>query len=104
VKIKLSSLVINTIAFVLGFLSLLSPFLFQWARESGGQSATFPMVITLIIILCLFIIFLDVQSSKLDAKMIAFLGTLIAINAGLRFLENAIPGPAGFSPTFLLII
>jgi energy-coupling factor transport system substrate-specific component len=36
--------------------------------------------------------------------MIAFLGVLIALNAGLRFLENAIPGPAGFSPTFFLII
>jgi energy-coupling factor transport system substrate-specific component len=36
--------------------------------------------------------------------MIAFLGVLIAINAAIRFLENAIPGPAGFSPTFFLII
>ncbi|MEA3327184.1 MAG: ECF transporter S component [Chloroflexota bacterium] len=36
--------------------------------------------------------------------MIAFLGVLIAINAGVRFLENAISGPAGFSPIFFLII
>jgi energy-coupling factor transport system substrate-specific component len=46
----------------------------------------------------------EAQSSIVDIKKIALLGVLVAINAGIRFLENAIPGPAGFSPTFFLII
>ena len=61
-------------------------------------------MVSVILVLCITLIFFDVQSSDLDSKMIAFLGVLIAINAGVRFLENAIPGPAGFSPTFFLII
>lgn len=54
--------------------------------------------------LCLLIILTEIQNSVLTNQLIALLGILIAINAGLRFLENAIPGPAGFSPVFLLII
>jgi len=50
------------------------------------------------------IIFIEIQSSILDSKIIAFLGIIIAMNAGLRFLENALPGPAAFSPIFFLII
>ena len=103
-KFRLSSLIINIAALLLGLASLLTPLVFPWGNGSGDVSTTMPLIISLIIIFCLIIIFLDIQSSVLDTKMIAFLGVVIAINAGLRFLENAIPGPAGFSPTFLLII
>ena len=40
----------------------------------------------------------------MDAKFVALLGVLVAINATLRFVETVIPGPAGFSPIFVLII
>ncbi len=88
----------------LGLISLLSPFIFQQARSPGNQAATYPVMVSLIIFLCLLIILFEAQSSTLDNKMIALLGVLIAINAGLRFIENAVPGPAGFSPVFFLII
>jgi len=100
-KNRLSGFFINIIILTLGFLSLLSPFIFPQARNS---SATFPIIVSLMIGLCLLIVFYEIQISILDSKIIAFLGVLIAINAGLRFLENAVPGPAGFSPTFFLII
>ena len=61
-------------------------------------------MVSLIIVLCVLIILLEAQSTILNTKLIAFLGILIALNAGLRFLETAIPGPAGFSPIFFLII
>lgn len=103
-KYRLTALLTNVIVFLLGLLSLLAPFIFPGSRALGTQGATFPIMVSIIIMLCLIIIVFEAQSSVLDSKMIAFLGVLIAINAGIRFLENAIPGPAGFSPTFFLII
>jgi len=103
-KYRLTALITDGVVFILGLISLLAPFIFPGSRVSGAQGATFPIMISIIIVLCLFIIIFEAQSSVLDSKMIAFLGVLIAINAGIRFLENAIPGPAGFSPTFFLII
>lgn len=100
-KNRLSGLITNLIIVSFGFLSLLSPFIFPQVRTSN---ATFPIIVSLMIVLCLLVVFYEIQISILDSKTIAFLGVLIAINAGLRFLENAIPGPAGFSPTFFLII
>ncbi len=103
-KRTLSGIFTNLIIFVLGFLSLAAPFVLPQARNSGAYNASFPIMISLIIGLCLIIVFYEIQTSIIDNKMIAFLGVLISINAAIRFLENAIPGPAGFSPTFFLII
>ena len=79
-KNTLTGIFTDIFVFLVGLSSLLAPFILPQARNT------------------------ETQSSVLDNKMIAFLGVLISINAGLRFLENAIPGPAGFSPTFFLII
>ena len=103
-KRPLTKLLVNLTVISLGVLSLLAPFLFEGARNSGYTNSAFPLTVSLILILCILLILFDVQTSLLDSKMIAFLGVLIAINAGVRFLENALPGPAGFSPTFFLII
>ena len=103
-KTTLTRVITDLIVFALGMLSLLAPFIFPQRNNFGSQTATFPIMVSLIIVLCLLIVLFESQSSVMDAKMIAFLGILIAINAGLRFLENAIPGPGGFSPTFFLII
>ncbi|MCB2203095.1 ECF transporter S component [bacterium] len=103
-KFRFQSLIVNIIVFTLEFLSLLAPFVLPQARNSGFSSTSFPIIVSLIIILCVLLTLFEIQSAGLDNKMIAFLGVLIALNAGLRFLENAIPGPAGFSPTFFLII
>ncbi len=101
---RLQSVMIDLFVFLLGFISLLAPFLFNEASYPGFSQSTFPIIVSLIILLCLMIIIFEAQSSFMDSKMIALLGVLIAINAGLRFLENAIPGPAGFSPIFFLVI
>jgi energy-coupling factor transport system substrate-specific component len=103
-KFRFQSLIVNIIVFTLGFLSLLAPFVLPQARNSGFSNTSFPIIVSLIIILCVLLTLFEIQSAGLDNKMVAFLGVLIALNAGLRFLENAIPGPAGFSPTFFLII
>jgi energy-coupling factor transport system substrate-specific component len=103
-KSRLIGILINILVFLLGLVSLLSPFIFPWAKNPNAQTATFPIIVSLIIILCVGIILFEAQSSIVDIKKIALLGVLVAINAGIRFLENAIPGPAGFSPTFFLVI
>jgi energy-coupling factor transport system substrate-specific component len=54
--------------------------------------------------LCFLALLLEAQSGATTAKAMALLGVLVAINAVLRFLEVAIPGPGGFSPIFFLII
>ena len=103
-KFRIQSLIVNSFVFLLGFLSLLAPFVVPQARDAGFSNTSFPVMVSLIIILCVLIILLEAQSTVLNTKLIAFLGILIALNAGLRFLETAIPGPAGFSPVFFLII
>ncbi len=94
----------DLIVFAMGFFSLIAPFIFPQLSSTDVQSAIFPTMVSLIIIICLIVMIFEAQSSLLDSKMIAFLAILIAINAGLRFLENAIPGPGGFSPAFFIII
>lgn len=103
-KSKAWGFLLDLVVFSLGLASLLISFIFPRVEGLSFTSANYPIVISLIILLSLLIIFYDTQSSTLDTKLIPFLGVLIAINAGIRFLENAIPGPAGFSPTFFLII
>ena len=103
-KFRIQSLLVNSFVFLLGFLSLLAPFVVPQARDASFSSTSFPVMVSLIIVLCVLIILLEAQSTILNTKLIAFLGILIALNAGLRFLETAIPGPAGFSPIFFLII
>jgi len=101
---RLLRLATDLIVIFLGLFSLTSPFFFTQARDIDNQAAAFPIMVSLIILLCLMIVIFEAQTSLLDSKMIAFLAVLTAINAGLRFLENAIPGPGGFSPIFFLII
>ncbi|MBW6464962.1 MAG: ECF transporter S component [Brevefilum sp.] len=104
IRYRLLGLLTDAFVFALGFFSLISPFILPQAMSLSSQTAAFPIMVSLIIMLCLLIMVFEAQSSLLDSKMIAFLAVLTAINAGLRFLENAIPGPGGFSPTFFLII
>ena len=101
---RLLRLGIDLLVVILGILSLALPFIFPQAGDPNNQAASFPIMISLIILISLLIAIFEAQSSLLDSKIIAFLAVLAAINAGLRFLENAIPGPGGFSPIFFLII
>ena len=103
-KHRLSSLLVDLTVLTLGILSLLAPFLFEGARDASFSSTAFPLMVSLILVLCILLVLFSTQAEGMDSKLIAFLGVLIAINAGIRFLENALPGPAGFSPTFFLII
>lgn len=71
------------------------------AMAHAGDSA---LMVTLLVGICFAVLLLEVQREAVGAKAIALLGVLVAINATLRFVEVAVPGPGGFSPIFPLIV
>ena len=70
-------------------------------QAHAGDSA---LMLTLLVGLCLAVLLLEAQSQGVSTKTVALLGVLVAVNATLRFVEVAIPGPGGFSPIFPLIV
>ncbi|MFC2043098.1 ECF transporter S component [Chloroflexota bacterium] len=92
----------------MGLILLIYPFLFpaitQKSTLDQARLTEMPLLLTLLLALCLVVLLYEVQGQAVDTKLIALLGILVAINSTLRFMEVAIPGPAGFSPIFFLII
>jgi len=87
-----------------GLLAFLYPFLLPQLAQAQEQTAATPLLTTLLVALCFVVLLLEVQGDAVNTKFIALLGVLVAINAVLRFVEVAIPGPGGFSPIFFLIV
>jgi energy-coupling factor transport system substrate-specific component len=91
-----------------GIVAFLYPFWLPALQQSpyqqqahAGDSA---LMLTVLVGLCLAVLLLEVQSQGVSTKTVALLGVLVAVNATLRFVEAAIPGPGGFSPIFPLIV
>ncbi len=93
-------------ASAVGVMAFLYPFFSLSADEqSSGLAASAhnqdaPFVLLLLVGLCLGAILANMQSRRMNSKMVAVLGVLTAMNAVLR----AAPGPAGFSLVFILPI
>jgi energy-coupling factor transport system substrate-specific component len=108
-KVRLASGLIFILVSLLGVGLFLYPFLApnlveQQAGGGAARSSELPLMLSLLVGFCLLVLLLEVQSQGIQTRFVALLGVLVAINAALRFLEVAIPGPAGFSPIFFLII
>lgn len=74
---------------------------------SGSTTARqndLPLMMAVLLALCLLVLIYEIQEWRLNNKLIALLGVLIAMNAILRFFEMALPVFGGFSPVFFLII
>jgi energy-coupling factor transport system substrate-specific component len=101
-------LVIYGLSSLIGLLAFLYPFLRPLIGSEGlnGQAGRLsPVLLSLFGGLAFLALLLEIQGeAAMDAKFVALLGILVAINATLRFMETAIPGPAGFSPIFFLIV
>lgn len=92
---------------LIGVTAFLYPFWMPTLQSSSGGLAhanDAPLLLTMLVGLAFVVLLLEVQSQSISAKTIALLGVLVAINAALRFVEVAIPGPGGFSPIFFLIV
>jgi energy-coupling factor transport system substrate-specific component len=107
---RLLSTSIYVLASLIGVTAFLYPFfmLTQQAAEAATQQmahgADSPLILALLIGLCLAALAVEAQGQAMNAKMIALLGVLVAINSALRFAESVIRGPGGFSLVFMLII
>lgn len=93
---------------LVGIVALLYPFFLpqdNLSNQPGLQrNADMPLMLTVLLSLSLLVLVYEVQSQAINARLIALLGVLVAINAALRFLDIAIPIPGGFSPIFFLIL
>ncbi len=96
------SLTIYGLSGGVGGLILLAPLLWpeRFARHPLGTAYE----MTLLLGVCSLALLLETQSELQHPQTLALLGILVAMNATLRFLETALPGPGGFSPVFFLII
>lgn len=97
---------IYAITSLIGLAAFLYPFWLPSITPAGmaAHSADAPLVLTALVGLCFVALLLEAQQGAANAKMIALLGVLVAINSLLRLAEVALPGPGGFSPIFFLII
>ena len=91
---------IGVVAFVYPFLVPSLP----GAAVGQVHTTDAPLMLTVLVGLCFIVLLLEVQGQAVNAKFVALLGILVSINAVLRFLEVAIPGPGGISPIFFLIL
>lgn len=107
-EIKPISLLLYILIALAGFILLLYPFLLPSIIQGNSSDLSgvikTPILIVFLLSLCLLAMLYEVQGQVMSTKVVALLGVLVAINATLRFVENAIPGPGGFSPVFFLII
>lgn len=106
------SFAIYALAALVGLIAFLYPLFIGGLIQSRGIEsspadgiASNPSILTLLLLVIgLVALVVEVQGQAINTKVLAALGILVAIGAVLRFLETAIPGPAGFSPIFVPII
>jgi energy-coupling factor transport system substrate-specific component len=91
------------LASLLGVWAFIYPFFFPPERgnfmaQAHGEDA--PLLFVLLTALCITVVVANLETQRMNAKIVATLGVLSAINAVLRL----VPGPAGFSAAFFLPI
>ncbi len=105
---RLMSTLVIFASTVLGCFSFIYPFLMptfqQTPSPAGIRLSEMPLTMTLILALCVLALLFEAQQSAANARLVALMGVLVALNSVLRYIETAIPGPGGFSPIFFLII
>ena len=62
------------------------------------------MMMAIVLLVCSLVLIYEIQQYRLNTKLIALLGILIAINSVLRFIDISLPVFGGFSPIFFLIL
>jgi energy-coupling factor transport system substrate-specific component len=88
------------LATLIGVGAFLYPFFSHPQEGFTAHSADAPLLFLVLLGLCLAVVVANLETRRMDAKMVAVLGILVAINAVLRL----VPGPTGFSAVFFLPI
>jgi energy-coupling factor transport system substrate-specific component len=104
---RVLSALVFALASLIGVFAFIAPFFLPTIAQNtagmGGQAYS-PLFLVTLLLLSLGALMLEAQGRAMNAKLIALLGVLIAINSALRLAETVLPGPGGFSPVFMLII
>jgi energy-coupling factor transport system substrate-specific component len=107
-KTSMLSWALPLVAAVTGLLAFLYPFLLpaitRQVPAGAARLQEMPLLLLIVLSLSLAVLLFELQGKAADARIIALLGVLVAINSSLRFIEVALPGPGGFTPIFVLII
>lgn len=105
-KDRIVSSLIYLLTTGLGVFAYIYPLLDTPSTPSGAavRQNDLPLMMAVLLALCLLVLLYEIQEWRLNNKLIALLGVLIAINATLRFFELVLPIFGGFSPLFFLII
>jgi energy-coupling factor transport system substrate-specific component len=106
VKEKLLTAVIYLLTTGLGVFAYIYPLLEtpNQAILSSNRQNELPIMMAMILALCSIVLIYEIQQYRLNTKLIALLGILIAINSTLRFIDLTLPVLGGFSPVFFLIL
>jgi energy-coupling factor transport system substrate-specific component len=99
IRLRARTVVTVAMASFLGFVAFLWPFVV--APGKFGASYTPPLMFGLLLLLVLAVLFAEVASGGIDAKALAMLGVLSAVNAALRPLGA---GTAGIETVFFLLV
>lgn len=99
IRLRSRSVIAATLATLIGFASFLWPFWISPGRL--GITYTPPVMFGLLLVLVLAVVFAEIADGGIDAKALAMLGVLSAINAGLRPLGA---GTAGIETVFFLLV
>lgn len=100
VRIGRRTAVIVALASFIGCVAFLWPFLLPPDRL-GGSSYVAPVLFGVLLLLVVAVLFAEIADGGIDAKAIAMLGVLAAVDAGLRPLDA---GTAGIELVFFLLV
>lgn len=105
-KDKLLTAVIYLLTTGLGVFAYIYPLLESPNQEffSSNRQNELPIMMAMILALCSIVLIYEIQQYRLNTKLIALLGIMIAINSTLRFIDLTLPILGGFSPVFFLIL
>lgn len=99
VRVPLRSTLTIAMSTFLGLVAFLWPFLA--APGAFGRSYTAPLMFGALLLLVVAVLFAEIADGGIDAKAVAMLGVLSAVNAGLRPLGT---GSAGIETVFFVLV
>ncbi len=99
IRMRSRSIIAATLAMLIGFVCFLWPFVLPPGRF--GSTYLPPLMFGILLVLVLAVVFAEIADGGIDAKAIAMLGVLSAVNAGLRLLGA---GTAGIETVFFLLV
>jgi energy-coupling factor transport system substrate-specific component len=99
IRMRSRSMIAATLATLIGLVCFLWPFVV--APGKFGSTYTAPLMFGVLLLLVLAVVFAEIADGGIDAKALAMLGVLSAVNAGLRPLGA---GTAGIEMVFFILV